>query len=436
MAFTSLASQYIYLNGQLLSASGGVIYINGVQIPTGFASSTIPADVVRTSGTQTIAGDKTFSNQIISSSIKAAGNDSFISLVDNALIGPFGSPSLNWGGYYLVDTDENPSLTWGDGVAIYGSSFDSIATPVVDFTSGQRVFWDGEGIKAADLGSYFFDDGDTLYLRRLYNVAGELTVDWANGVRIFKEGGGIIADFVTANGPTLYDTLGNLNVHIGFRTLSGLWTTNGVPASPGHIVNRGYMEGTVVMQTGDQAINGIKTFNQEVKVYQITNQLGNGVMIDNEAADLFGNWSTYFTPEFSGHIVNKGYLQDRASIIIRSPKVNLKTTASYSIPDSNSSERYFHVDSWELVVTNFSGITAITGSGMPVLSFGDSQSNYTGFLQNFRCSGSGIGARVIFSNPQNGTTGTLGFKVENAASGVAGSYMSGFCVYKGYFASY
>ncbi len=145
---------------------------------------------------------------------------------------------------------------------------------------------------------------------------------------------------------------------------------------------------------------------------------------------LSGNWSSDTNPTGSGNLVNKGYLDLSASVIIKSNKIDFKTTGATAISTPSYPNHRFYVDSWSVVVSDISGIASGV-SGMPIMAFGDSNTNYSGFLTGQRVSGGFAGARSLFWSPQNGMTGQLGFRITSSASGVAGSYMSGFCVYNG-----
>lgn len=209
-----------------------------------------------------------------------------VSLTPGFLYDGGGNIMLEWGqNNKLVYVDENPALSWNaDGVRVYGSqTYDNTSLPAIDLQSGFRNYTDSNGILAAQLGSFFDDDGNILYLRRLYNMSGENIVDFQDPFVVRQPNGfslyvGGRVDGVVSN--ILYNADGAITVDAVNRILSGNWQSNVAPTNSGHIVNKGYLDTFTGLDLGTVSSESValtKTINWSTSTHFYQPLSGTGI---------------------------------------------------------------------------------------------------------------------------------------------------------------
>jgi hypothetical protein len=357
----SFAFRNIILNQSTLSQSGGRLSIGGVPLAflseaaggvTGLTVESGDARYVGLTGNQTVSGNKTFlsglSCQVDGVEVYNSSNGSFydaggtpscdvynrvLSTADVWKIADASEQyiytSIGHDGRITKDTssisvgDGNASINevvkidWGDGI-LYGNTGDY----AVDWVGGwlyaagskqslnwqSRILWDESELICLDWGVRTLYDDDTQTSlewdsRKLSSVTGafneiDVTLDWQN------------------------------------KILSGHWNTNTVPSSPGHIINKGYLDSHtgLVKTTGAQTISGAKTFKSVAAfdeavtcikglygydaigaysldtVNRYLQDSSDAPTVDWESRALTYIWDHSATPTGASNIANKGYV--------------------------------------------------------------------------------------------------------------------------------
>lgn len=190
------------LTGQFVSRNETGSYYPRTN-PSGYLNSA--SGVVRTTGDQTISGDKTF---------KDASNNTTIRTNVRKLYDTFGLDSIDWSGRVLHAGDNLPSVDWGNGI-LRENVFGEVC---VDWYS--RILSDG-ATTSVNWGSRALHSTDGIYpsvdwgARRLNNSSDIATVDWsACELTDIDE-----YDSLNWNGRTLKDSLSFDSLDWDARTL-------------------------------------------------------------------------------------------------------------------------------------------------------------------------------------------------------------------------
>lgn len=171
--------------------------------PSGYIFS-IPSDVVRTTGAQTVSGVKTFANDIrISGNIIDTGSVNSVDTNARKLKNSAGDDSIDWQNRYAYDDAGTLTLDWGDG-----GGYDGAGQPSFSWTSRTLSAY-GAGLSL---------NWDSNYLAN----GGTVVLDWAS--LQLKDGSTATLDW---------------NV----KSLYGVWQHTGVASSSNHIVNYGVLTG-------------------------------------------------------------------------------------------------------------------------------------------------------------------------------------------------
>ncbi len=267
-AFSSLI-----LNGYSLAITGGIIYVNGTPISGGGGGGSvtgIPADVVRTTGSQTIVGDKTFQGVSTFQGPAAPYATLTVEPADNFLYmrAANGQVIFNTEDYAISDVSGKASIWWNDRRLMATNG--SMAT--VDW--GNRQTYNTTGGKTSDWNrGATYDNTGRLSVdssgRVLWSDADIWTVDYNNG-KLFRRNSTQSIDWQNSQlktGPT------TPTLDWSARMLSGAnWSVSHAPTATGHVANKGYVDtqialvsgaggsvANVVYITGTQTISGNKT---------------------------------------------------------------------------------------------------------------------------------------------------------------------------------
>jgi len=350
----------ILLNNQLLTASGGIIYLNGA-IPLGDAYVKIDDDQT-IYGTKSIVGNLNFpagteSKFLFESTGNYLGSNGSFSQNGVEIFSPF-SRSAN-------GNDNQDSIHWGyrrlfgewtakNGLKVEGTYGvnDENTTTYFDVSPASRNITmvlpesDGDGSQSV----LIFDGSSQQFFTR-YN--GSLSIDW--GTR------------------RLADNSSTTTLDWGNRYLYGQWQITGTPTLAGDIINKAYLDSRLasasysgfVRTTGNQTISGNKSF---VGVFSVNGEIhlsrsvgssilsifnDGGLYIYDEAGVqsfngernlydeageialkwsdkmLYGNWSIDGTPSSPNHLINKAFFDSRTGLILNSTVV--RTTGAQTI---------------------------------------------------------------------------------------------------------
>lgn len=106
-----LTASYTPTNGNIptVDVNG---QINPAVIPTGLTFTGVVANVVYTTGTQTISGSKTFANPIATSEVQTSNNLPSLSVDDRLLVDSSSIAALDWNSRQLSDSNLNVAIDW------------------------------------------------------------------------------------------------------------------------------------------------------------------------------------------------------------------------------------------------------------------------------------------------------------------------------------
>jgi hypothetical protein len=275
--------------------------------PSGYLAG-VPSDVVRTTGTQTISGSKTFGEAgELRGRWKYTGHTAFandIVMPDDIAsyrnVTDYAYPASNPSGYfnksgasvlYATYGASYPSVDLDQGILYtnyYNTSGHSIDYNGMNLYNGKtgserklRANWDlGELYDSNEAQSItwlerilstsagFSDVSLNWETRSLFDIAGNLVLDWDTS-HVYGESGlysiGWADRLLYDNSPSicvsadwnnrkLYSVTGAGTVQTTLdwqnRVLSGNWQTNCVPTATGHIVNKAYVDSVVGASSG------------------------------------------------------------------------------------------------------------------------------------------------------------------------------------------
>ncbi len=186
----------------------------------------------------------------------------------------------------------NTISTSGHTIFISGSPATISSTNVVFTTgdqtiSGNKDFHDFVTIKHAVLGGLDVFNSNSLTLNDTLGVS---SIEWGN--RVANDNNGV--NVIEWGNYSLIDSLqnqsldwgarelrtgagGNPSLNWGTKQLSGNWLTDTLPVVSGHLINKGYLDSitgqitspnitNLVHTTGNETINGLKTFTEQVAI--------------------------------------------------------------------------------------------------------------------------------------------------------------------------
>jgi len=230
-------------------------YVDGTSYITGGDgidnnSSTIEVDatVVRTTGAQTIAGEKTFSNDVIFNGdftvngTTSTVNTETIYLEDNIITlnyGTSGAPTENAGLTVDRGTSADVNIQWNETsdqweITTDGSSYTKIAESTSDLLEGSNLYytttrWDSK-MASADTGD--LAEGSNLYYtdtraRAAISVAGDLSYNSSTGVITFVNDAGDISSVTASTGLTGGGSSGDVSLAVSPSYIKGLFSAGG-----------------------------------------------------------------------------------------------------------------------------------------------------------------------------------------------------------------
>ncbi len=230
-------------------------YVDGTSYITGGDgidnnSSTIEVDatVVRTTGAQTVAGAKTFSDDVIFNGdftvngTTSTVNTETIYLEDNIITlnyGTSGAPTENAGLTVDRGTSADVNIQWNETsdqweFTVDGSSYTKIAESTTDLLEGTNLYytttrWDSK-MASADTGD--LSEGSNLYYtdaraRAAISVSGDLAYNSTTGVISFTNDAGDIESVTAGTGLTGGGTTGDVSLAVSPSYIKGLFSAGG-----------------------------------------------------------------------------------------------------------------------------------------------------------------------------------------------------------------
>lgn len=241
----------IILGNSVVSASGNALYVNGALVSGGGGGAVvIPADVVRTTGIQSIEGNKTFVDATVFNDLLLGQSSFAISITSGRMYNATMQPVVSWNDAALNDSVGTLSVQW-NGRMLYDSSnlesFDWTLRRATNSAGTNTVDWENCILKPDAIQSLNWS------ARTLYDSANTPTLSWEDK-SIYGDwvnDSSIIAPLLLSDNTALYtiDMMAsslligsNIALRWGNRILSGNWSTSTVPTNSTHLINKGYLD--------------------------------------------------------------------------------------------------------------------------------------------------------------------------------------------------
>lgn len=282
-------------NGTPMRDAFDMVNDNFLEVYGGYSglSGNLGVGNVRLTGNQVILGDKTFSGEVIISTVLGVpifnvNGDGFITMANDNnerifsteeyfLADVNGDVSVYWNDRYLSSTADGTTLNW-ELRNLQGGAWTHETAPTVGNQIANKTYVDGRvsnvvfqtgdqsvsGVKTFN-SQVRFDGGatgDVLTVNRLYCPFTETIIDLTTRQFYSISGGAVSLDWderglITSAGDfsidwdnkIAYGSDGNDSLNYGLRVLSGDWQTNTLPTTSGHIVNKGYLDTRLAAST-------------------------------------------------------------------------------------------------------------------------------------------------------------------------------------------
>ncbi len=353
-----------YLGNSIVSGNGNTLYVNGVAVSGGTSNisglTSIPADVVRITGAQTITGTKDFKNTVIFSSgilVKSSlGTVTSINSENYSLYSSDSLQSVDWNQKQTYDLDGLPAIDWGLGFLYsgYGQSINWRQRKAFNQSSNESLNWDRllfsgnwstntlPTIPEHIINKGFFDaqtgvlvridrTGDFVITSKTGAILNDNVVRTTGhqvitGLKKFTEGiilSGLQDPLLGQSEQTWLNGSGVIDIRSNRPILS--WLGRECFSDLGYAnlnwgTKRCYNDDKTSIDWGNYALydaggeTGYSSLSWSDRVLRAsTSDLSRALYWG--LGILTGNWSTNTTPTESGHLINKSYLDSALSSI-------------------------------------------------------------------------------------------------------------------------